>query len=201
MLEPHPPHHTPSAPHQPAALSRASSVWRLLGLLLSVYAMVSLIEFILWDSNHLPGAGTIGAEQAQFAPAPKVGPGFVTVNSVARSSPLDLAGIVAGDRLRFDPVFDYLRYRRSGEVFHAVVDRAGQRSAVTLISVPRTAPPHWQAVRFSLRKSNPRIFGASHFMEKPRPRHGAPAGWSTSRPSRQSSTSPRQALRRWSMPS
>ena len=134
-------------------------IWRPIGLVLALYAAISLVEFMLWDAQRLPNAGTIGAEQAQFK-APSTEPGFVTVLTVAEGSPLDRAGVVAGDKLRFDPVFDYLRYRRAGETASFVVDHGGHRSEKTVVAVARQGPPDWESVRFYLGNLVPTIFGA-----------------------------------------
>ena len=134
--------------------------WRPIGLLLALYAIISLVEFILWDAGNLPHAGTIGAEQAQFVPAPLAGPGFVSVSEVEKGSPLDLAGVVASDRLRFDPIYDYLRFRRAGETARFVVDRASRRANVTVHAVPRQGAPDWESIRFYLGNLIPTLFGA-----------------------------------------
>lgn len=134
-------------------------IWRLIGLALALYAVVSLVEFMLWDAQRLPNAGTIGAEQAQFE-ASSTKPGFVTVSMAAKGSPLDRAGVVSGDKLRFDPVYDYLRFRRAGETASFVIDRGGLRSAKTVVAVAREGQPDWESVRFSLGNLIPTIFGA-----------------------------------------
>ena len=134
-------------------------IWRMIGLALALYAAVSLVEFMLWDAQRLPNAGTIGAEQAQFE-ASSTETGVVKVLMVAKGSPLERAGIVAGDKLRFHPVFDYLRYRRAGETASFVVDRGGQRSEKTIVAVAREGPPDWESVRFYLGNLIPTIFGA-----------------------------------------
>jgi hypothetical protein len=142
------------------AVKLAHGAWRLIGIALSLYVILTLTEFILWDAHALPGAGTIGAEQADFSTAPAAGPGFVSVAHVSKGSPLDHALVRNGDRLRFDPVFDYLRYRHVGEQVSAIVDRAGQRVKMRVTAVSRTGSPDWQEIRFYLGNLIPSIFGA-----------------------------------------
>ncbi|MEO8927346.1 MAG: hypothetical protein ABI306_09305 [Caulobacteraceae bacterium] len=142
------------------AATRLHWPWRLIGLAFAAYVFATCFELVLWDAHRLPQAGTIGAEQAQFSAEPSAGPGFVRVREVSKGSPLDRAGVVAGDRLRFDPVFDYQRYRRVGETVHAVVDRAGHRSPVTLTAAPRAGAADWEAVRLDLGNLIPAFFGA-----------------------------------------
>ena len=145
-----------SAGHEAA---RLDWIWRLAALVCAIYAVATCVEFVLWDAHLLPSAGTIGAEQAQFSPAPSAGPGFVQVGEIAKGSPLERAGVVAGDSLRFDPIFDYQRYRRAGETVKAVVDHGGKRAPQTFTAVPRTGAADWEAVRFDLGNTIPAVFG------------------------------------------
>ncbi len=142
-----------------AATNRLFGMLRFVGLIIAVCVVADCVQYMAWAANRLPGAGSIGAEQPQFSVDPSAGPGYVKVAAVDRGSPLERAGVVAGDRLRFAPTFDYLRYRRAGETVHATVDRAGRTFPVTMVAAPRSGPPDWSAVLFYLGNLIPTAFG------------------------------------------
>jgi len=140
-------------------------VWQVVALLFAAYVILQQTEALLWDAHLVPQGGTLGAEQAQLRADPGYAPGFVVVTRVAPGSPLDRAGVLAGDHLRFDPIWDYLRYKRSGERLSLTLDHAGHRSRLDLVTVPRVPGAaetrgDLKTALFDLSNLIPALFGA-----------------------------------------
>ena len=135
-----------------------------MGLLFAAYVILQQSEALLWDTHLVPGAGSLGAEQAQLQPDPQYAAGFVLVSAVAPGSPLDAAGVRAGDHLRFQPVWDYLRYRYRGEAVHATLDHGARRRPLELTTAARApagvSDTDLRSALFDLSNLIPALFGA-----------------------------------------
>ncbi|MBV9697573.1 MAG: hypothetical protein JO005_11650 [Gammaproteobacteria bacterium] len=148
-----------------APAGAASRSWQFAGLAFAAYVILQQCEALLWDAHLVPGAGSLGAEQAQLPPDPQFAPGFLAVTEVQPGSPLERAGVHAGDHVRFEPVWDYLRPRYSGETVQVTLDHAGQRRPLELRTVPRNragadADADLKSVLFDLSNLIPALFGA-----------------------------------------
>ena len=117
----------------------------------------------MWEAHLAPHAGTIGATQAQIQADPAFAPGFVAIVSLDPGSPLAQAGVSAGDHLRFEPTWDYLRYHTAGEHVRATLDHAGRQSHVDLVAAPREAhasDADLKSMLFDFSNLIPALFGA-----------------------------------------
>lgn len=116
---------------------RAAFSWLdLLRIVVLLWACVCVeqdIEGLMSNADATPGLGRISMI-ARWTPSSP--PGFATVNDVRPGGPAALAGIQAGDYVRFDRSFDYARHLWAGERIGVTIDHGGQHRHAVLVPVP-----------------------------------------------------------------
>ena len=112
--------------------------WQILALIFALFVIEQDVEFLLAHTHLMPWAGTLGAN---FQVAPEFGDGYVRVTALAPDSPLAAVGVSAGDHLRFDRSYDYLRPLWRGDSSHFTLDHQGVRSQHTVTAMADTARP------------------------------------------------------------
>jgi hypothetical protein len=132
-----------------AAKRTRNLVFQVLALLLAVFVIEQDSELLLADTYRLPGAGTLGAT---LTAAPDFAPGYVAVSQVEPGGALARVGVQAGDHLRFDRVYDYLRPLWVGERAAYTLDHKGSRTHAAVAAAPDIASPR------SARRDFMRIF-------------------------------------------
>ncbi len=103
-------------------------------LLFAVYTLAQNVEHVFMHTRTEGGLGTIGGTlELQDIKTP----GFSSVLRVQPGDPLAIAGVQAGDSVRFDRVWDCRRPLHAGESIGLTVDRGGQRHHVTVTAAPQ----------------------------------------------------------------
>jgi hypothetical protein len=113
-------------------------------LLFSVYTLAQNIEYVFMHTRTESGLGAIGGTlESQDIMAP----GFSLVVRVQPGLPLAVAGVQAGDSVRFDRVWDRRRPLHVGESLGLTVDHRGQSHHVDITATPQRQPYTANALR------------------------------------------------------
>ena len=127
-----------AAPEPKAPPRKRALIWQILALILACFVIEQDSELLLADLHLLPGLGTLGAT---FTTAADFAPGYVAVSQVEPGGALARAGVRAGDHLRFDRVYDYLRPLKAGEQAAFTFDHGGARTHAVVAATPDVASP------------------------------------------------------------
>lgn len=128
---------------KPSARSGWDRVCQILAILFALFVIEQDVETLLWDLRLMPDAGSL---DTRFTRDLTQSDGTVVVTTIQSYSPLRQVGVVKGDHLRFDHVFDYIRRLRAGEKVGLTLKRAGQKSHQEVIAALRVQ--HTEEVGF-----------------------------------------------------
>ncbi|MGZ3304675.1 MAG: histidine kinase N-terminal 7TM domain-containing protein, partial [Asticcacaulis sp.] len=112
-------------------------LWRVLAMVWAVFVLEQDVENLMWSAQVEPGQGRMGAAVDRA----KAEHGYMPVLSAEPGGPFANAGIVAGDRVRFDHTFDYAREKFAGETIGLSVIHDGHERHTVITAAPpvRTA--------------------------------------------------------------
>lgn len=138
--------HTEDLAHQTRSLAagRAPLAVQLLCLILAAFFVVENIQELRWYwpiGSTLPG-GSLGLGGFEFA-----GQGYVRVGVVEPGGPMAKAGVVPGDKLRFDRRYDYTRRKQVGEPVGFTLEHAGRTTHLQVVTATRLVGAEGRAVR------------------------------------------------------
>ena len=130
---------------------RLFGLLRALCLIFAVYVIGQNAIDLASRTQLLPGAGTLGATVDATG---NFDDGFVLVKKVKPGTPMALAGVVAGDQIRYDTVYDYRRRINVGEHMGFTVRHAGPLTHHNAIVQPRTGvPTDWSSTFYAFTAS------------------------------------------------
>ena len=132
-----------------AGQRRSAGLGRLIQAICLVYAAFVIVEDVqqtlwTWPSPLTAQAGTIGARYDDPAG------GFVVVGKLNPGGALADAGVVAGDRVRFDRFYDFFRRLKVGEPVGFTLLHGGRSSHHLVVARARTPKPHTALDRLGL---------------------------------------------------
>ncbi|HEY3813107.1 MAG TPA: hypothetical protein VGL66_07755 [Caulobacteraceae bacterium] len=116
--------------------NRIFGLLRVLCLIFAAYVIGQNAVDLSTRMHLLPGSGTLGAAVDSTG---RFDEGFVLVEKVKPDTPMARAGVVAGDRVRYDRTYDYRRALNVGEREGFTVRHAGRLSHHVAIVQPRSA--------------------------------------------------------------
>ena len=114
---------------------RLFGLLRALCLIFAVYVIGQNAIDLASRMHLLPAVGTLGATVDATG---NFDDGFVLVEKVKPGTPMALAGVVAGDQIRYDRVYDYRRRINVGEHMGFTVRHAARLTHHNAIVQPRT---------------------------------------------------------------